>query len=199
MSSYPTVTPPAASGGSGRVGALAGKAKSGIMAGGKAAHGCLTDSCAGFRDFILRGNVVDLAVAIVVGAAFTELIKTFVSSFITPLISAIWGGASFESLYFTINGSQFTYGKFINALLSFIIICLIVYFLVVMPMMKLLAVLDPKTARRPCPECLEEVAAGAQRCKFCTSTIPVAASLQTAMAEDAELKKELDDVRANKV
>jgi hypothetical protein len=78
MSSYPTVTPPAgnaATGGSGRVSAAAGKAKAGLMAGGKAAHGCLTESCAGFRDFILRGNVVDLAVAIVVGAAFTELIK----------------------------------------------------------------------------------------------------------------------------
>jgi hypothetical protein len=94
---------------------------------------------------------------------------------------------------------QFTYGKFINALLSFLIICLIVYFLVVMPMMKLLAVLDPKTARRPCPECLEEVAAGARKCKFCTSTIPIAASLQNAMDGDAQLRKELDDVRANKV
>jgi hypothetical protein len=85
----------------------------------KKAYGCGAAACTGFRDFVIRGNVVDLAVAFVVGAAFTKLIDTFVSSFITPLISAIFGGhdKTFESLYFTLNGSQFSYGKFINALI----------------------------------------------------------------------------------
>ncbi len=94
---------------------------------------------------------------------------------------------------------QFTYGKFVNSLLSFLIICLIVYFCVVNPMIKLMAYLDPKTAKRSCPECLEDVSAGARKCKFCCSTIPVGALLVDQMAEDPELKKELMDVRANKV
>ena len=94
---------------------------------------------------------------------------------------------------------QFTYGKFINALLSFLIICFIVYFCVVSPMIKLMNYLDPKGARRACPECLEEVAAGARKCKFCCSAIPIGAAFQEQLAEDPELKKDLADVRANKV
>ncbi len=95
--------------------------------------------------------------------------------------------------------AQFTYGKFINSLLSFLIICFIVYFCVVNPMIKLMGYLDPKSAKRSCPECLSEVAAGARKCMFCCSAIPIGAAFQEQMAEDVELKKDLADVRANKV
>lgn len=99
--------------------ALAVSVSAKSVASAKSAVRCGTAACAGFRDFVVRGNVVDLAVAFVVGAAFTKLIETFVSSFVTPLISAIFGGKGvpFDSLYFSLNGSQFTYGKFINALI----------------------------------------------------------------------------------
>ena len=107
------------SGASAAAAKLAGAIKSKSTDAAKKAYGCGSSACTGFRDFVIRGNVVDLAVAFVVGAAFTKLIDTFVSSFITPLIAAIFGGdnKTFESLYFTLNGSQFTYGRFINALI----------------------------------------------------------------------------------
>jgi len=92
-----------------------------------------------FRDFVLRGNVVELAVAVVIGAAFGALVAAFVSSFITPLIAAIGGKPDFSSLAFTINGSRFTYGAFFNALLSFLIIAAVIFFLVVKPVNALLA------------------------------------------------------------
>lgn len=102
-----------------RAAALADSVRSKSTESAKKAMKCGSNACAGFRDFVVRGNVVDLAVAFVVGAAFTKLIETFVSSFVTPLISAIFGGKGvpFDSLYFSLNGSQFTYGKFINALI----------------------------------------------------------------------------------
>ena len=92
-----------------------------------------------FRDFILRGNVVELAVAVVIGAAFGALVTAFVASFITPLIAAIGGKPDFSTLAFTINGSRFTYGLFFNALLSFLIIAAVIFFLVVKPVNALLA------------------------------------------------------------
>jgi len=92
-----------------------------------------------FRDFVLRGNVVELAVAVVIGAAFGAVVTAFVASFITPLIAAIGGKPDFSSLAFTINGSRFTYGSFFNALLSFLIIAAMIFFLVVKPVNALLA------------------------------------------------------------
>jgi len=128
-----------------------------------------------FRDFVLRGNVVELAVAVVIGAAFGALVTAFVSSFVTPLIAAIGGKADFSALAFTINGSRFTYGLFLNALISFLIIAAVIFFLVVRPINALLAPRRPEPAvgetTRPCPECVSEIPAAARRCAFCTAEV----------------------------
>jgi large conductance mechanosensitive channel len=128
-----------------------------------------------FRDFVLRGNVVELAVAVVIGAAFGALVAAFVSSFITPLIAAIGGKPDFSSLAFTINGSRFTYGAFFNALLSFLIIAAVIFFFVVRPLNALMSRMKPETAVdrvvRPCPECLSDIPEEAHRCAFCTAEV----------------------------
>jgi len=128
-----------------------------------------------FRDFVLRGNVVELAVAVVIGAAFGALVTAFVSSFITPLIAAIGGKPDFSALAFTINGSKFTYGLFINALIAFLIIAAVIFFLVVRPLNALMARLRPEPAvgevTRTCPECISEIPGSARRCAFCTSEL----------------------------
>jgi len=96
----------------------------------------------GFRDFILRGNVVDLAVAVVIGAAFTAVVNVFVSSFITPLIAAIGGEPSFGDLFFTINGARFAYGEFLDVAITFLLTAAIVYFLVVRPLNRVMTALS---------------------------------------------------------
>jgi large conductance mechanosensitive channel len=130
----------------------------------------------GFRDFILRGNVVDLAVAVVIGAAFGAVITAFVADIITPLIAAIFGQPDFSQLTFTINGSKFMYGAFINAVISFLLIAAAIYFVVIVPMNKLAerrargqAPADATT--KQCPECLSEIPIEAKRCAFCTSVL----------------------------
>ncbi len=135
----------------------------------------------GFRDFILRGNVVDLAVAVVIGAAFGAVITAFVADIITPLIAAIFGQPDFSQLTFTINSSKFLYGSFINAVISFLLIAAAVYFVVVVPMNKLAerrargqAPADPTT--KQCPECLSEIPIEAKRCAFCTTALTPSAS-----------------------
>jgi large conductance mechanosensitive channel len=129
----------------------------------------------GFRDFVLRGNVVDLAVGIVVGAAFTAVVNALVGSFITPLIAAIGGKPDFGKLYFTLNGSKFAYGLFINAVISFLLIALVIYFLVVLPVNKIMTRYFPKenieSPKRDCPECLSSIPAEARRCSFCTAPV----------------------------
>jgi large conductance mechanosensitive channel len=128
----------------------------------------------GFRDFILRGNLVDLAVAVVVGAAFGSVVTAFVKDLITPLIAAIGGQPDFSDLSFTVNNSRFLYGEFINALLAFLIAAAVVYFFVVRPFATLLERLLPKKEvgpTRTCPECLSDIPAAANRCAFCTSEI----------------------------
>jgi large conductance mechanosensitive channel len=129
----------------------------------------------GFRDFILRGNVVDLAVAVVIGAAFGALVTSFVVNLITPLITAIIGEPDFSDLHFTINGSDFTYGAFLNALISFLAIAAVVYFFVVQPLNVLMARLKPgkpvDTPTRSCPECMSDIPQTARRCAFCTSEV----------------------------
>jgi len=131
-----------------------------------------------FRDFVLRGNVVELAVAVVIGAAFGAVVTAFVASFITPLIAAIGGKPDFSSLAFTINGSRFTYGSFFNALLSFLIIAAVIFFFVVRPLNKLMARMKPEPAVdrvvRPCPECLSDIPEDARRCAFCTAEVRAA-------------------------
>ena len=135
----------------------------------------------GFRDFIMRGNVIDLAVAVVIGAAFGAVITAFVADIITPLIAAIFGKPDFSTLTFTINNSKFLYGSFINAVISFLLIALAVYFVVVVPMNKLAerrargnAPEDATT--KQCPECLSEIPKGAHRCAFCASEQPAEAA-----------------------
>jgi large conductance mechanosensitive channel len=129
-----------------------------------------------FKAFLLRGNVVDLAVGIVIGAAFGVLVTAFVTDFITPLIAAIFGQHDFSSLYFTINGSKFMYGSFLNALLAFVFVALAVFYFVVLPMQALIErsrkepPADPSTKK--CPECLSEIPLEAKRCAYCASEQP---------------------------
>jgi large conductance mechanosensitive channel len=126
-----------------------------------------------FKEFLLRGNVVDLAVGIVIGAAFGALVAAFVADLLTPLIAAIFGEQDFSALTFTINGSRFLYGDFLNALISFVTIAAAVFFFVVRPVNRLMErrktepPVDEET--RSCPECLSEIPVAARRCAFCTS------------------------------
>jgi len=131
----------------------------------------------GFREFVLRGNVIDLAVAVVIGVAFGAVITAFVADILTPLVAAIFGKPDFSGLTFTINHSQFLYGSFINAVISFFFIALAIYFAVVMPLNKLAERrakgADPTT--KTCPECLSEIPHGAHKCAFCASEQPAEA------------------------
>lgn len=130
----------------------------------------------GFRKFVLRGNVVDLAVAVVVGAAFGNVVQALVKDLITPLLGALGGVPDFASLYFTVNNSRFLIGDFINALLSFLVIALVVYYFVVVPVNHLMdrfkgeEPVGPKT--RECPYCLSKIPEAATRCAFCTADVP---------------------------
>jgi large conductance mechanosensitive channel len=128
----------------------------------------------GFRDFISRGNVVDLAVAVVVGAAFSAIVNSLVRDLITPIIAAIGGQPDFSNLSFTINGSRFMYGNFINAVISFLIVAAAIYFLVVVPLGKVLRrpeAPDPDADMRSCPECLSLIPNEARRCMHCTAPV----------------------------
>ena len=128
----------------------------------------------GFRAFLLRGNLIELAVAVVIGTAFGAIVTALVKDLITPLIAAIGGKPNFSALKFTVNTSQFLYGDFFNALISFVIIAAVIYFLVVSPMVRFIAFTQRKreATDRPCPECLSDIPIQATRCKFCTATVP---------------------------
>jgi large conductance mechanosensitive channel len=125
-----------------------------------------------FKQFVLRGNVVDLAVGVVVGAAFTSIVNSLVKDLLTPLVAALIKQPDFSGLYFTLNHSRFLYGNFFNALISFLIVTTAVYFFVVTPINALVsrskkeAPADPSTKK--CPECLSEIPIQAKRCAFCT-------------------------------
>jgi large conductance mechanosensitive channel len=133
-----------------------------------------------FKRFLLRGNVVDLAVAVVVGAAFGAVVSALVQDLLTPLIAAIGGKPDFSQLSFTLNKSTFHYGSFINALISFLIIATAVFFFVVVPVNALIARSrrqhPPDPTTRKCPRCLSEIPIGATRCAFCTSEVAAATS-----------------------
>ena len=127
----------------------------------------------GFKKFLLRGNVVDLAVAVVIGAAFGAIITAFVAAFITPLVGVVTGAAGdFSQKTFTVSGTTFPYGQFIQALLSFLIIATVVYFLIVQPVNRLMERFktepEVETPTKQCPECLSSIPAPATRCAFCT-------------------------------
>ena len=127
----------------------------------------------GFRDFITRGNLIDLAVAVVIGLAFTAVVTAVVADLITPLIAAIGGKPDFSSLTFRINHSAFKYGLFFNAVITFLIIAAVVYFLVVTPMAKVTArfVKKAEATTRDCPECLSSIPIAATRCMYCTTVV----------------------------
>lgn len=126
----------------------------------------------GYKEFISRGNVIDLAVAVVIGAAFTALVNSLVADLLTPVIAAIIGEPDFSALTFTINGSEFTYGNFINALVAFVSVSAAVYFFVVVPINRLKS--SEEATTRECPECLSEIPIKATRCAFCTASVPPA-------------------------
>jgi len=130
----------------------------------------------GFKEFVLRGNVLDLAIAVVIGAAFSNVVTAMVKDLITPLIGAVVGKPDFSAWVVTINGSPFLVGDFLNAVIAFLLMAAAVYFFVVAPMNAWMArrkrgeaPIDPTT--RKCPECLSEVPIAARRCAFCTSTL----------------------------
>jgi len=130
----------------------------------------------GFRQFMLRGNVIDLAVAVVIGGAFGAVVTALVKDLITPLLAAVGGKPDFSTLAFTVNGSKFPIGDFINSIVSFVMIGAAIYFFVVTPVNALQARInrgeapaDPTTKK--CPECLSEVPIAAKRCAFCTSPL----------------------------
>ncbi len=130
-----------------------------------------------FKQFVLRGNVVDLAVAVVIGTAFAAVVKALVTDLLTPIIALIFGKPSFENLSFTINGSHFLYGDFINALITFLSIAAAVFFFVVAPinaLMKRRAQEDPDT--KECPECTSAIPVKARRCPQCTAQLAGAAA-----------------------
>lgn len=128
----------------------------------------------GFRQFLLRGNLIDLAVAVVIGVAFNALVQALIADFITPLIAAIGGKPNFSSLYFTVHKSHFLYGSFINALLSFLIIAGVIYYIVVFPAARVtdLANRNKAATTRDCPECLQSIPVAAKRCMYCTVEVP---------------------------
>jgi large conductance mechanosensitive channel len=135
----------------------------------------MTDTLKEFREFILRGNVVDLAVAVVIGTAFTAVVNALVKDLITPIIAALFGEPLFTGLTFSINGSRFAYGDFLNAVLTFVLVAAAVFFFVVKPVNYLMERRrtgpDVESTTRDCPECLSAIPIAASRCAFCTSEI----------------------------
>jgi len=127
-----------------------------------------------FKTFLLRGNVVDLAVAVVIGTAFGALITALVRDLITPIIALIFGKPDFSALSFTLNSSHFLYGDFINYVIAFVSVAAAIFFLVVQPMNAVLRArqrtkADPEADSRPCTECLSDIPKLARRCAYCTS------------------------------
>ncbi len=127
----------------------------------------------GFREFVLRGNVIDMAVGVVIGAAFGTVVTAFVKDFLTPLIAAIAGKPDFSAYSFEIHNSKFLYGDFINAIISFLLIAAAVYYFVVLPVNALMARYHkaPPPATKTCPECKSAIAIDARKCAFCTSAV----------------------------
>jgi len=142
----------------------------------------------GFRKFLVRSNLIDLSVAVVVGVAFSNVVQALIKDLITPLIAALGGKPNFSNLVFSINRSHFRYGDFINVALYFLIIAAVIYYFVVVPAnrISLIATRNTAAAERPCPECLSDIPAGATRCRFCTAVIEPSLNGQRAHSPAAE-------------
>jgi large conductance mechanosensitive channel len=130
----------------------------------------------GFRDFILRGNVVDLAVAVVIGVAFGAVVTSLVGDIITPLIAAVVQKPDFSALVLEVNGGKIKYGNFLNAIINFLIVAAAIYFFAVLPINALMKRLHPAKAEapttKPCPECLSDIPLAARRCSHCAQPVP---------------------------
>lgn len=127
----------------------------------------------GFRDFVLRGNVVDLAVGVVIGAAFGTVVTAFVKDLLTPLIAAIAGKPDFSAYSWQVNGAKFLYGDFLNAVISFLLIAAAVYYFVVLPVNSLMKRFEKQALpdKKKCPDCLSDIPIEAHKCAFCTSQV----------------------------
>ena len=132
-----------------------------------------------FKQFLVRGNAVDLAIAVVIGAAFGALITALVEDLLTPLIAALVGKPDFARLTFTMNGSVFKYGAFLNAVVAFVLIAAAVFFFVIRPLNSFTQRMHreptPDPTTRKCPDCLSEIPIGARRCAYCTAEVPASA------------------------
>jgi len=127
----------------------------------------------GFRDFVLRGNVIDLAVGVVIGAAFGTVVTAFVKDLLTPIIAALVKKPDFSGLYFELNGSKFLYGDFINAIISFLLIAAAVYYFVVLPVNSLMKRFEKQALpdKKKCAECQSDIPIGARRCAYCSQPV----------------------------
>jgi large conductance mechanosensitive channel len=127
----------------------------------------------GFRRFVLRGNLIDLGLAVVIGVAFNDLVQALIKDLITPLIAAIAGKHNFSDLSFSFHNSVFGYGSFINSMVSFLVIVAVVYYFVVAPTARLAALAQKReeSTERPCPECLSDIPLAARRCRYCTAVV----------------------------
>src|SRR5450432_676027 len=130
----------------------------------------------GFRDFLMRGNVVDLAVAVIIGGAFGAVVTALVKDLITPLIAALFGKPDFSAIVFEVNGSKFLLGDFVNAVVAFLMVATAIYFFVVLPVNTVMARIKrgdvpPDPTTKKCSECLSEIPLAARRCAFCTSVL----------------------------
>ncbi len=131
----------------------------------------------GFRDFVMRGNVVDLAIGVVIGAAFGGVVASFTADVLTPIIGAIVGKPDFSAMVFHLNGSPISIGKFINALVSFLLVAAAIYYFVVLPMNAFMSRFKKEAPpdKKKCPECLSDIPVDAKRCAHCTSPVAAAA------------------------
>ena len=129
----------------------------------------------GFREFVFRGNVIDLAVAVIIGAAFTAIVTSFVGNIVTPLIAAIVGKPDFSALILTVNGGQIKYGLFLNSVITFVLVAGVVYFMIVAPMNYIMSKTNKpvveEVTTKTCVQCLSDIPLAATRCKFCTQAV----------------------------
>jgi large conductance mechanosensitive channel len=158
---------------------------------------------AGFKKFVLRGNVVDLAVGIIIGAAFTAVVNSLVRDIITPVFGVFGGLPDFSAWSFTVNGSQFNIGSFINAVLSFLIMAAVLYWIIITPLNRLMDLRKveeaSETTTRECPECLSKIPARARRCPFCTSVLVPAEPPASEAAEPFAPARQTQPVPADRV